>query len=99
MHRVATLEQLQIPLDQVEFPYAVSATLQHMLDVIEVLLAGFANVGNVFEHATALGLLDQDRHGEFVAIEVPRKVVAGLHDAIWIASQWIGPLIDRLGNA
>jgi hypothetical protein len=58
-----------------------------VLDVLVVLGLGRADVRDVLEHAAFVGLLDEDRDGELIAVEVPRQVVGGFHDAVGVAAQ------------
>ena len=99
VHREASGEELEIAGLEIKFVHAVAAPVEDVLDVLVVLGLRRADVRDVLEHAAFVGLLDEDRDGELIAVEVPRQVVGGFHDAVGVVAERVGPPVDRLRGA
>ena len=76
MQGVAALEQLQVAGFEDEGADAVAPVVEHGLHGLVVLVFGRAQRGDVFELTPGITVLDRQRNGEVVGVEVPGEARA-----------------------
>jgi hypothetical protein len=78
MQRVAALKDLQVSRLEPQRPDQPLVAVEHGRHARVVLVGGAAQMRAVFKIAARLGVLDGQRHGVVVGVEMPGKTIAGL---------------------
>ena len=76
MKGVSTLENLQVPWNEINGPHGCRPAVEDIGDGIETFIGRGSQIRRIFEYAAVIPILDGKRDSEIVGVEVPRKPVS-----------------------
>ena len=95
--RIAPLKNLQVTRCQRQGAHLVGAVVEHRPDCLERFIFGCPQIRRIFEHPAFLAVLDGQRDGEIVGIEMPWEPVPLFHHVDDHIGKRVGIAVEMLG--